>query len=162
MSRNLWWLLLRNFWLPWQKFYLWQEDWTPGPISTQFWDFSNSSSFLISQDPKSWVVPQLVRQLVYYYFYEKYQVPLHLWWTETFLKLWKVPNYYVQDCRSELFPWAHWLMLYSMFSLLFSRCAWSMIYHVLYTYNHGHNIWNKVKKSSKIEQEQKSLMTASA
>ena len=108
------------------------------------------------------MVPQLVRQLVYYYFYEKYQVPLHLWWTETFLKLWKVPNYYVQDCRSELFPWAHWLMLYSMFSLLFSRCAWSMIYHVLYTYNHGHNIWNKVKKSSKIEQEQKSLMTASA
>ena len=31
----------------------------------------------------------------------------------------------------------------------------------VYTDNHGQNIWNKVKKSNKAEQEQKILITAS-
>ena len=31
----------------------------------------------------------------------------------------------------------------------------------VYTDNHGQNLWNKVKKSNKAEQEQKTLITAS-
>ena len=49
-------------------------------------------------DVKSQIVRQLKRLLVSYVLYNRYQVPLYLWWMETLLKYWKVPEYHVQDC----------------------------------------------------------------
>ena len=46
----------------------------------------------ISQDPKSYVVQQLVRQLIYNVSYTGYQPPFYLWQIETFLKCCNVPK----------------------------------------------------------------------
>ena len=48
---------------------------------------------------KSYVVRQLVRQLVHQVCYTRYQVSSYLWWIESVIKYVKVPKYYDQDCR---------------------------------------------------------------
>ena len=70
-----------------------------------------SSNFLISWEPKSWAVWQLVRQLVYSPFGDNDLVPFHFWWREI------VPKGPQMFCSGLDF--------------------WQ-------------DIWNKVKKSSKI------------
>ena len=50
-------------------------------------------------DPKSWVVPQLVRQLVHTMFITNNHASFHLWWKENLVKYQKVSKYYVHHCR---------------------------------------------------------------
>ena len=62
----------------------------------QFWDFSNI--FLFLKILSLWVIWQLVRQLLYKFYWTKYQVCFCLWWLETVLKLCKGHKYYEQNC----------------------------------------------------------------
>ena len=64
-------------------------------LSTQIWDFSNISLF-----PKSQVVRQLMRQLVYQVCFISYHVPFYLWLIVYVLKHCEVPKYYGQNCSS--------------------------------------------------------------
>ena len=47
----------------------------------------------------SYVVWQLVRQLVYQICYTRYQIFFYLWWIGSVIKYFKVPKYYDLDCR---------------------------------------------------------------
>ena len=52
---------------------------------------------------KSYVVWQLVRQLVYQVCDTRYQVSFYLWLIRSVLKYCKVPKHYDQDCSLESF-----------------------------------------------------------
>ena len=55
--------------------------------------------FLVSQDPKFYVVRQLVRQLVYTMFISNNRTSFHLWWKENLVKHGKVSKNYETDWR---------------------------------------------------------------
>ena len=65
-----------------------------GYVSPQIWDFPNISLF-----PNSYVVRQLVRQLVCQVCYTRYHVSFYLWLIGSVLKHCKALKYYEQDCR---------------------------------------------------------------
>ena len=71
----------------------WTTGYSPSDpsISGIFWKFPN---FL-----RSYVVRQLVRQLVHWLSGYNNLVPFHLWWRQSLLKSEKVCGYFVQDCR---------------------------------------------------------------
>ena len=83
-----------SFLLVLTKFSFWEEDWALGYNSMKFWNFS-----VISYLPKSFVVRQLVRQLVYTIFVTNNQALFHFWWKENLLKHQKVSKYYEHGCR---------------------------------------------------------------
>ena len=60
-------------------------------VSTDFW------YFLIFYDPKSYVVRQPVRQLVYTMFTRNNGTSSHLWWKENLVRHRKVSKYYETD-----------------------------------------------------------------
>ena len=78
-----------------QKFYLQREDTILGFISIQHWTLS--LYIPISYDLPSEVVWQLIRQLEYHHFIKdaKYSFTSVI---KDFLKCWKAPKYYSQDC----------------------------------------------------------------
>ena len=61
--------------------------------------------FLISQDSKSQVVQQLVRQLVYATFISNNRALLHLGWKENLVKHQKVSKYYENDSGYQISLW---------------------------------------------------------
>ena len=63
------------------------------------------SHFLISYDPSTYVVWQLVRQLVCTMFINNNYVSFHLWWEENWVKHQKVSKYYDHDFRWKSNNW---------------------------------------------------------
>ena len=60
-----------------------------------------SWNFLILQDPKSWVVRQLVRQLIHLLSADNNLVSFYLWWKEIVLKRKKIYKCFDQNCSSK-------------------------------------------------------------
>ena len=91
-----------NFWAVFAtigKIFIWKER-----LSTRLYFYENLRSswyFLISEDPKSSGVRQLVRQLVYTIFNTNNHYSFHLWWKENLLKHQKGSKYYDQYCTSK-------------------------------------------------------------
>ena len=61
--------------------------------------------FLMSYGPKSEIVPQLVRQLIYTMFVTNNHDSFYLWWHKNFVKHQNVSKYYGQDCSTTLKDW---------------------------------------------------------
>ena len=65
-------------------------------FSLKFWNFPDISLF-----PKSEVVLQLVRQLLYTIFIINNHASFHLWWKKNLVKHQKFSKYYDQDCKQK-------------------------------------------------------------
>ena len=66
-------------------------------MAINLWRFGIFSIF-----PKSYVVQQLVRQLVFTMFITNNHNSFHLWWKKNLVKHQKVSKYYDQDCSKTL------------------------------------------------------------
>ena len=79
-----------------------------------------SRYFLISQDPKSLVVPHLVRQFVYTMFRCNNRASFHLWSKEKLVQDQKVSKYYENDCLQNFLLLFMSLLIILTFRLQFS------------------------------------------
>ena len=89
--------VFRNFLLVLTIFSFWEEDWTLDYNPMEFWDF-----------PKSYVVWQLVSQLVFTILISNNHVPFDLLWKKHLARYLKVPKYYEHGCKLQ--KWHSWVI----------------------------------------------------
>ena len=89
-------MILKRFLLVLSKLsFLW-EDWALGTIILCF--FKTSWYFQIFWDPKSYLIWEIVTQLLYTMFISKNHASFHLCWNQHLVKHQKVSKYYINDC----------------------------------------------------------------
>ena len=84
-------LVFSNFLLVLTIFSFWEEDWALDYNSTEFWDFLNS-----------YVVLQLLSQIVFAIFISNNHVPFHLLWKKHLVKYLQVPKQFDHGYRKKL------------------------------------------------------------
>ena len=96
-------LVLSNSLLLLTIYTFWEEDWTLDYNYTEFWDFL-----------KSYIVWQLVSQLVFTIFISNNHAPFHLLWKKHLVRYLQVPKYYERSWKFQ--KWHSWVMGHGTFN----------------------------------------------